>query len=122
MIFLVHEVPGRIRFVASCARHDRRAAASLRRLVRSIAGVKSVTLNRITGSLIVHYTAADDTRGRVLTALMVDDRGMVQTNAPGRKSPRAWRPEADRLADLVAKVLARELVERAVRMAITALI
>jgi threonine aldolase len=122
MISLAHEVPGRIRFVASHARHDRRAAAGLRRRARSIPGVKLVTLNPITGSLIVHYTASDETRGRVLAALMVDTRAIAPASPAWPKSPRAWLPEADRLADCLAKAVARELVERMVRMAIMALI
>jgi hypothetical protein len=111
-----------MRFVASNARHDRRAAAGLRRRARAVPGVTSVRLNPITGSLIVHFHAADDTRGRILTALTMDDRGMALIKAPRWTSPRALLPEADRLADRLATVVAKELVERMLRMAILALI
>jgi hypothetical protein len=111
-----------MRFVAPYTRHDRRAAAGLRRRVRSIPGVRSVRLNPITGSLIVHIDAADDTRERVLGALTKDHRGMALTKAPRQTSHRALLPEADRLADRLATVVAKELVERMLRMAIMALI
>ena len=120
MISLAHEVPGRIRLVASRARHDPRAAAELRRLARSLPGVTSVTFNPITGSLIVHYDEAGDARGHILAALQVKDR--LVASGPRHKALPTWSPENDRLADLVAGVVARHLAERAVAMAITALI
>jgi copper chaperone CopZ len=136
MITLVHDVPGRLRLVAPHVRHDRRAAAALRRRVRAMGGVASATVNPLTGSVIVHYDGAGCTRDRILHSLGVATPGPAMRSAPAAAAasrapillpapaPRSGTiaPQGKAIAEMIANAVAERLVERAVRMAVAALI
>jgi hypothetical protein len=125
MIILVHDVPGRLRFFAPRVKRDQRAAAALRRRARAVPGVAAASANPLTGSLLVHHDGALATRARILDALEVADLGPAL--APPRREPiRAAAPSpttrGDAIAELVANAVAERLVERALRMAVSALL
>jgi len=51
----MHEVPGRIRVKIPAVQRNPRAAAQLESVCTYLFGVESVTVNAVTGSLIVRY-------------------------------------------------------------------
>jgi hypothetical protein len=130
MIILVHDVPGRLRFFAPRVKRDQRAAAALRRRARAVPGVAAASANPLTGSLLVHHDGALATRARILDALEVADPGPALAPPPPpppRREPvRAAAPSpttrGDAIAELVANAVAERLVERALRMAVSALL
>jgi hypothetical protein len=126
MIILVHDVPGRLRFFAPRVKRDQRAAAALRRRARAVPGVAAASANPLTGSLLVHHDGALATRARILDALEVADLGPALAPPPRREPIRAAAPSpttrGDAIAELVANAVAECLVERALRMAVSALL
>jgi heavy-metal-associated domain-containing protein len=127
MIILVHDVPGRLRFFAPRVKRDQQAAAALRRRARAVPGVAAASANPLTGSLLVHHDRALATRARILDALEVADPGPALAPPPSRREPiRAAAPSpatrGDAIAEFVANAVAEHLVERAVRMAVAALL
>lgn len=55
MILQLHHVPGRLRVSLSMLKRNEPAARPLRARLRALAGVRSVSVNPLTGSVIVHY-------------------------------------------------------------------
>ena len=125
MMHLAHDIPGRLRLTTTHLKHDRRAAAALRSRIRTLGGVEMVSVNSQTGSVIVHYRGGAETRALILRSLgaAAPDAAsapVLQIRAPA-PAP-ALRPRGDAVAEMVAGAIAERLVERAVRMAVAALI
>jgi hypothetical protein len=55
MILQLHHVPGRLRIRLAKLKHNQKAAAALRSELLAIRGIKSVSLNSATGSIITYY-------------------------------------------------------------------
>jgi len=55
MILHLHHIPGRLRVRLAKLRHNQRAVAPLRAELLTIRGVKSVSVNPYTGSILLHY-------------------------------------------------------------------
>ena len=55
MLLHLHHVPGRLRVCLAKLKRNARAAILLRAELIAIPGVKSVSINSLTGSIIVHY-------------------------------------------------------------------
>jgi hypothetical protein len=124
MLVLAHEVRGRLRFASIHLKSDRRMAARLRSRLRAVDGVTSTSVNGLTGSLTVHYDGRAETRSAILGCLPVTHAGL---GAPAERpllplAPRAPAPQGRTIADLVLGMVAERLVERAVRVAVGALI
>jgi hypothetical protein len=55
MTFCIHEIPGRIRIKTPFLKGNHGRAAPSQELVKTFPGAKTVPINPITGSLVVHY-------------------------------------------------------------------
>jgi len=122
MIVLVHDVPGRLRLVAPHLKRKHRAAAALRRQVRSVEGVTCVSVSPITGSVIVHHDGSAVTRARILASLEAEDPRSAAPDPVRPVPPPPLVPRGDAVADMIANAVAERLVERAVRMMVATLI
>jgi len=125
MMHLAHDIPGRIRLTTTHLKHDRRAAAALRSRVRTLSGVETASVNPQTGSVIVHYRGGAETRTLILRSLGAAAPDAV--SAPvlpirARPSAPALGLRGEAIADMVADAISERLVERALRMAVAALI
>ena len=66
---LVHDIPGRLRFVAPVLKSEPNRAATLHTCLGQLDGVQAIHFNKLTGSVIVEYDNGTDTREAVLAAL-----------------------------------------------------
>jgi copper chaperone CopZ len=69
MTYYLHEVPGRIRIKIPALKKDREEASCLENLLKSISGVTSVSVNTLTGSVIVYFDPEFVSSRAVLTFL-----------------------------------------------------
>jgi hypothetical protein len=112
MLLLVHDIPGRLRFVVPNIKGDRHGAARLRADIHKLDGVSTATVNVRTCSLIIVYDATAETRERVIHHLGTRPQGCLQPPA-GEGPP---------IADAIANSLAQLVAERLIRFAVTALV
>jgi hypothetical protein len=57
MTYYVHHTPGRLRVRIPSIRGNPRRAKRVQELFENVEGIDQVTLNELTGSLVVHYDA-----------------------------------------------------------------
>lgn len=110
MLTLVHEVPGRLRFVAPELTADSEHVASLTRTVRELPGVTDVLVRPATGSLIVFHDGAPAAREAVLRAV-----GLTRTrrHVLDRRVP---------LLDTLVEAAAEKLLTHAVHALVAAIL
>ena len=68
-VVLVHDVPGRLRFVAPVLKSEPDRAATLHTCLCQLDGVRAIRFNKLAGSVIVEYDTRTGTREAVLQAL-----------------------------------------------------
>jgi len=56
MSYYVHELPGRLRIKIPCLKRNPKRAIEIRNLLRNISGIRSVSVNTVTGSVIVQFS------------------------------------------------------------------
>jgi len=117
MVTPIHEIPGRFRFALPGLRGNPRAAAALRARIRAIEGVRSAQANPLTGSLIVRYDGAAQTRKSVFDGL----GGFAPDPSAPAPAPAALSP-AGTVANVLTKALMERIIERALRAAVAAVI
>ncbi|HYZ31251.1 MAG TPA: hypothetical protein VE684_03090 [Crenalkalicoccus sp.] len=124
MMILVHDVPGRLRFEAPRAKRDLRAAAMLRRRARSIDGVTSATVNPVTGSLVLRYDGFFTTRAQILASLGAQERPVAASPISMARPERrlALTPRGEAIAEMIADLIAKRLVDHAVKVAVAAIV
>ena len=66
---LVHDIPGRLRFMAPALKHEPDRAARLHSLLGRVEAVQDIRFNALIGSVIVEYENRTGTREAVLRAL-----------------------------------------------------
>ncbi|MBO0734388.1 MAG: hypothetical protein J2P49_08770 [Methylocapsa sp.] len=112
MILHLHHIPGRLRVRLAKLRHNHRAAAALRAELLTIRGVKSVSINPYTGSILLHYYQNGFEPEMFWSALRrlgyIDGRSLWA--ARGRTNQ--MRSIASETAHTAAKVLLSVLLER----------
>jgi hypothetical protein len=69
MSHYVHEVPGRLRVKIPSLKRNPREATSIQSLLRRVSGVGTVTVNTVTGSVVVHFDAGVVTSRFILSVL-----------------------------------------------------
>lgn len=69
MSYYVHEVPGRLRIKVPSVKRNQQEAKSIQALLRRIIGVGAVSVNTITGSVVVHFDASVVTSRFILSVL-----------------------------------------------------
>ncbi|MGO9567978.1 MAG: HMA2 domain-containing protein [Desulfomonilaceae bacterium] len=55
MGYYLHEVPGRLRIQISSLKRNSQRAQEVQDLLEDLSGIKSTSVNTVTGSVIVHY-------------------------------------------------------------------
>lgn len=55
MSYYIHQIPGRLRIKSPAVRRNQAAAETVSVLLTALAGVRSVAINTVTGSIIVCY-------------------------------------------------------------------
>ncbi|MBV8095104.1 MAG: hypothetical protein JO110_18115 [Acetobacteraceae bacterium] len=119
-MLLVHDIPGRLRFIAPCLKGNRQQLAALGKRVRVLNNVTAASVNPITGSLIIHYDSDAAVRARILQHIRAEHEALERTPAAARfqEAPAGHIRAA---TDFVADALANWLVERVVQCAVSAL-
>ena len=69
MSYYVHEVPGRLRVKIPSLKRNPRVALSIQSLLKRLVGVAGVSVNTVTGSVVVHFDARTVTSHSILTLL-----------------------------------------------------
>lgn len=79
----VHAIDGRLRVRLPALRGNRRAAAELRRELRALPGVNTVTPNPLTGSVLVEYDSTRLSNDDILDRLGVEPPAATDASATG---------------------------------------
>ena len=119
---LVHDIPGRLRFVLPHLRGSGGAAETMRDQVRPLPGVSGVCASALTGSLLVTYDAQPETRARVIG--MVGRLAPVTAPSLERQSAaeKSHRSRQGALANTALQIFAEALLERAIQRVAAALV
>ena len=117
---LVHDVPGRMRFVVAALKGDHARAAALRERLLATRLVRTADFNPITGSVVVTHDRLVEARDAVFQAL--DELGYsVTLSTPfsdaGRPRQRDFRPAA-----FVAKAALHFILDHALESAVLAIL
>jgi Heavy metal associated domain 2 len=79
---LVHDIPGRLRFVAPVLKHEPQRAAMLHSRLGQVEAVQAIHFNVLTGSVIIEYENRTGSREAVLRALHDAGWRLVQRTSP----------------------------------------
>jgi copper chaperone CopZ len=112
---IVHRLPGRVRIRAVWLKGNVGAAQDAKRRLAEITGVKAVTANASTGSLLVEYDPATVSRGKIIDALGAAGRSV--TAAKPAESTRSW---VDELASSIGHWLVQAAAKRLVHAVLAA--
>jgi len=69
MAFYLHEVPGRLRIQIPALKRNPQRAQDVQDLLEDLYGIKSTSVNTVTGSIIIHYDPDIVHSGTILTLL-----------------------------------------------------
>jgi hypothetical protein len=124
---IAHEVPGRVRLEAATLRGDAAACAAAEACLSELPGVRSARANPLMGSLTVVHGGSAASRKAVMRALEHLSRAPVGGEVPHPvMAPSPRKPSAESLAERVAKIGLEQAVsnitERAIRIAVAALL
>jgi len=70
MSYYVHEIPGRLRIKIPELKRDHHAALNLKHLLIRLSGVESVSVNTVTGSVVLQFDPRVVASQAILTLLM----------------------------------------------------
>jgi hypothetical protein len=114
---VLHDIDGRLRIRAPMIKQEPPTAAVLAEQIRAIIGVRDVTTNPVTGSIVITYRSDEMDRRRLLHELS----GIV--GVPSRfPAPAPASTVPDDLQRHVVNALAKSAVEAAIRRVVLALI
>lgn len=118
---LVHETPGRLRFVVPALRRQYAAADTLRRAAAEVPGLAGFEVNPLTGSLLITFDPARTRRDDILAAADAFLPGLAQSaiHVLGTEPAEVARPS---LGEEFATALRKAIFERVAQVAIAALI
>lgn len=103
----IHHTLGRLRIKFPRLRNNPVLARKVESALRSIDGVTRAEVSIVTGSLLIHYHAADTTCEEVLFSVHAVNQKMGLASTPA-SSPRTFLPER------IGAIAAEKLVEMAV--------
>lgn len=106
-IEIVHRLPGRLRIRVAWLKGNAGAGQDAKRRLAEITGVKAITANASTGSLLVEYDAAMVSPGKIIGAL-----GASGCSVPAGKSVESSRRWIDELARSIGHWLVQAAAER----------
>jgi hypothetical protein len=120
--FLVHNLPGRLRFVLPDLKGGGPSADALRALLEPQTALRDVTFRAAAGSLVVIYDVLPGARDNVLDVLRAADVSIAaRASCQASTSPRRVGPGKP-LADTPAKAALHFVVEHALQGAIAAIV
>lgn len=127
MSHYLHTLPGRLRLKTRSLKNSEDKAAEVRALLRQLAGIETIEINLLTGSMLVRYDTTSVTSAQIL--------GFLITNSAITSIPEALPRPASKLLDgsmrarategmvqMAAKSLADFVIEKLLRRAAFALI
>jgi copper chaperone CopZ len=111
----LHHVPGRLRLKTRSLKNSEAKAAEIRALFAQLPGIKSIEINPVTGSMLVHYDTAGITSAKILGFLVANSVITSIPEARPRLAPRLLAGSmaeraTDNLADVVSMFLADFLI------------
>ena len=121
----VHHIPGRVRIRVKDVKQNEARASSLKRMIESAEGVKSVEINTLTGSVLIRYDTATTDSSSLLGRLGVSHEPQIPIRraTPSVPSP---APLQNAIGKAVAKAVisyaAEKAVERSVLMLLAAVL
>jgi copper chaperone CopZ len=75
MHYYFHVLPGRIEVQASDLKKNKLRAVSVRRCLRTVEGIQSVTLNLTRGSVLIHFDRGGANSRRILNQIAKEGFG-----------------------------------------------
>ena len=81
--FLVHHIPGRVRFRIYRLQYDSDYAANLKQFLLAQPGINSVRVNRVAASIAVKYRSTDSSLAKIASGL----KNLIQQSAKTKLSP-----------------------------------
>ncbi len=85
MAFYLHEVPGRLRIQIPSLKRNPLRAQEVQDLLEDLSGIKSTSVNTVTGSIIIHYDPDIVHSGTILTLLSREEYIDVARAIPTEK-------------------------------------
>ena len=121
LIDVVHDILGCIRFAIPALKGSAARRRALGAYVEAITGVASARVNPLTGSLIIEYDGAAQTRGRIFAALHAASfRLRPRASRHGSaKSSSSWD---SMMSAVFSKTLVRMIAEETLHAAVLAII
>ena len=116
-IEIVHRLPGRLRIRAGWLKGNAGAGQDAKRRLAEVTGVKAVTANASTGSLLVEYDAATVSPGKIIDAL-----GASGCSVPAPEPAESSRGWVSELANSIGHWLVQATAERLVLAVIGAMV
>jgi hypothetical protein len=112
MAYYFHEVPGRLRIKIPSLRRNAQLAQDLQDLINDLSGIKTITVNTVTGSMIVHHDPEVVTSNAILNYLArekyIDVAGAIS-------SQQSVEPALARVSQAASKVLLGLALDRALQ-------
>jgi hypothetical protein len=106
---VVHRLPGRLRLRSAALKGDRRASEEMRGQLARIAGVRSVTANPGTGSLLLQYDPAELPPREIVELLRPQGCILGAVDEVGAPEPGWAHGLASAVGDWVISALAERL-------------
>jgi hypothetical protein len=120
LIDLVHDIPGRIRFAIPALKGSAAHGQTLGAYAEAITGVAAARVNPLTGSFLVEYDGAAQTRERIFAALHTAGfRLRSRASRHGSRSSSSWD---SMMSGVFSKALVHMIAEEALHAAILAVI
>ena len=121
-VVLVHDLPGRLRFVLPALKGGGPAADALCARLRQQHAVRDVTIRAVTGSLLVIYEALPGARDGVLHALHTAGVGIAPQAACRASASPNQGDAGGRLAGTLMKAAFHFMIDHALQGAIAAIV
>jgi hypothetical protein len=80
MTCFVHHVPGRVRFKIAGLKHQEHQAKKIRNLFSGLYGISKISINTLTGSIVLHYDSSLFSVDQLLNILKYNN--VIDSNRP----------------------------------------
>lgn len=69
MSYYIHQIPGRLRIKSPAVKRNQTMADAVESFLKAISGIRSVSVNTVTGSIIIHHDPQSISSETILGAL-----------------------------------------------------
>jgi hypothetical protein len=115
MSYYLHEVPGRLRVRIPALRRNARDAQEIQRLLKSLSGIISTSVNTMTGSVTVNYDPEFVSSVAILTLLSREGYIDVAEVLPSRQQVQRTEGSIGQVGKVVSKALLGIALDRALQ-------